>query len=349
MSKILLYAPNIHCGGGLTLIRPLLEALTRESYQAILDSRFKNIPTDKKNILYLARNSIFSRLKAELILRDNAQEGDIILCFHSLPPIFFSKAKVIVYLHNKHLLPTSDFPLRDLSFYTRSRIFFERMLLALFYRNIDQLIVQTESMRRLVLESSINFTSVSMFPFINMKDNFELITKGVTNNIYGGFLYVASGDAHKNHNNLLNAWVCLAQKNIFPSLILTIGDEYNELRESISVLMSRYNLKIINLGCVDNTLILDLMKKSKALIFPSFTESFGIPLIEADRLNLSILASELDYVRDVCRPKETFDPRSSLSIARAVERFLKIDSATSENYIAKDFIEYIKFFKQQKQ
>ena len=60
------------------------------------------------------------------------------------------------------------------------------------------------------------------------------------------------------------------------------------------------------------------------MIFPSTSESFGLPLVEAAHLGLPILAPELDYVRDVCSPVQTFDPTSPLSIARAVKRFLKV-------------------------
>ncbi len=59
-----------------------------------------------------------------------------------------------------------------------------------------------------------------------------------------------------------------------------------------------------------------------ALIFPSKTESLGLPLIEAASAGLPIIASELDFVRDVCVPNETFDPYSSTSISRAVKRLL---------------------------
>jgi hypothetical protein len=50
------------------------------------------------------------------------------------------------------------------------------------------------------------------------------------------------------------------------------------------------------------------------------TESFGLPLVEAANLQLPILAPELDYVRQVCEPSQTFDPYSSRSIAMAVMR-----------------------------
>ena len=59
-----------------------------------------------------------------------------------------------------------------------------------------------------------------------------------------------------------------------------------------------------------------------------FFESFGLPLLEAKFLGLPILASELDYVRDVVEPTETFDPESPVSISRAVQRFLKISQSS---------------------
>ena len=59
-----------------------------------------------------------------------------------------------------------------------------------------------------------------------------------------------------------------------------------------------------------------------ALVYPSLRESFGLPLIESKSFGLDIIASELDYVRDVVQPNETFNPYSSVSIARAIARYL---------------------------
>ena len=80
----------------------------------------------------------------------------------------------------------------------------------------------------------------------------------------------------------------------------------------------------MNIGELPNEKIWVLYKKSRALIFPSTIESFVLPLIKASKIGLPIIAAEKDYVRDVCTPKETFDPQSPLSISRAIKRFLKI-------------------------
>ena len=44
------------------------------------------------------------------------------------------------------------------------------------------------------------------------------------------------------------------------------------------------------------------------LIFPSLSESYGLPLIEARFNDVKIIASDLDFVYDVCQPFLVFDP-----------------------------------------
>jgi glycosyltransferase involved in cell wall biosynthesis len=84
--------------------------------------------------------------------------------------------------------------------------------------------------------------------------------------------------------------------------------------------------------------IASLYQSSSALIYPSRTESFGLPLIEAMDYGLPILASELDYVRDVVVPVETFNPDSPVSIARAVRRFLGKAESTVQHHSADTFL-----------
>ena len=78
--------------------------------------------------------------------------------------------------------------------------------------------------------------------------------------------------------------------------------------------------------------------KSKAIIFTSNYESFGIPLIEAKYFDLPVLAGELDYVRDLIDPIQTFDPNSSISIYRAVKRFLNLSLYRTPILTPKQFV-----------
>ena len=60
--------------------------------------------------------------------------------------------------------------------------------------------------------------------------------------------------------------------------------------------------------------------------------------MEAKFLNLPIIASEKDYVRDILDPVETFDPNCPHSISRAVKRFLKIPDTKTVINTSSDFI-----------
>ena len=100
--------------------------------------------------------------------------------------------------------------------------------------------------------------------------------------------------------------------------------EYPDLTNWIQDYKNRNSLNIIQKTPASRKDVFDLYKAHEVLIFPSYFESFGLPLLEAQQFGLSIIASELDFVRDSSEPLETFDPHSPTSIRRAVERYLKI-------------------------
>ena len=61
-------------------------------------------------------------------------------------------------------------------------------------------------------------------------------------------------------------------------------------------------------------------------------------MIEARRVELPVIASELDYVRDVIDPEESFDPNSAISIARSVKRFLGVSHSPLPIIDSKSFL-----------
>jgi len=154
------------------------------------------------------------------------------------------------------------------------------------------------------------------------------------------FVYVASGEPHKNHNRLVKAWMILAKVNIRPSLCITISNEvFPELVAWIQKEIARNDLRIENVAPERAVAVDTLYAQSRALIYPSLLESLGLPLVEARCAGLPILASELDYVRDVIDPEQTFDPESEVSIARAIMRFLSTRENLPEIVSSRIFLE----------
>lgn len=262
------------------------------------------------------RPTLRDRLAAERKLSALAAPGTRVLCFGNLPPLFRLRAKVYLYLQNRNLLRDSS-AFANGQWYTGVRESVESAWLGLRIGNVDELVVQSESMRALVAERFGREALVAPF----LPERGAPRPRGPA--IRTAFLYVASGDAHKNHLRLVDAWELLAQRKLKPALWLTLdGARYSPLVRSIEARAAAAGLEIRNFGHVPRAELTALYEKATALIYPSLGESYGLPLVEATSAGLPILAGELDYVREIVDPRETFDPHSALSIARAVGRFL---------------------------
>ena len=328
MKRIIIVAYNVHTGGGKTLLFSLLKKIPKNiEFILYADNRLKDeLSIFNLNIKYV-NNNIFSRFIAEINLRFAANSDDITLMFGGLPPIFKNKSHVYLFIQNlNNILNTA---LDEYSFSKFLRIKIERIWLRLFICNTQSCIVQTGNVKNILINSKLVTENILVLPFaericlepLTIPD--EILKLFKTN--YPIFIYPASNDAHKNHIVLLRAWELLMNEKIEAKLFLTLSDsEYDKM---INIIPITLKSNIFNLGVLRHELLLCLCKKSNCMIFPSKYESFGLPLIEAASLKLPIIAPELDYVREVCFPVETFDPLSPLSIARAVKRFLHIDQS----------------------
>lgn len=319
------------------MLKSLLIAYPTPFVWAQLDGRIKDkILLPAQTNAHWVTKSVWSRLRAEWRIYRQCAPDDTVLCFHGLPPLFPLRGHVVVFAQNRLLFETSS--LRAHLLLPRLRLMAERWLTRAMSRNCDRYIVQTNSMASVVRCCLGIDTEVSVMPFIGTKAYFAVEATVSSSKKYD-FVYVASGDAHKNHGNLLMAWRLLADASLKLTLALTVNPQsFPLLSGEISRYTKEYDLDIVNLGQVPAVDIPALYQSSSALIFPSKIESLGLPLIEASRLGLPILASELDYVRDVVQPVETFDPNSPVSIARAVRRFLNNPEPVAHVRTAEEFL-----------
>ncbi|TCV83105.1 glycosyl transferase family 1 [Methylomonas methanica] len=271
--------------------------------------------------------SIISRLAAELWLSRTVSADDTVLCFGNLPPLFKLRGRVFVFVQNRYLIDdisTDKFPLN-----VRFRLFIERFWLLKKNGNVNEFIVQTPTMKHLLEGKIRSLMKIRVLPFVadpvGYTRSIKLSEEGSSAKDFS-FFYVASGEPHKNHKLLLKAWRNLADQGLFPILFLTLDQSrFSELCKEIDFMRQQYSLNITNLDNLSHQDVLAFYKKVDALIYPSTFESFGLPLIEARQAGLPILAPELDYVRDLVDPEQTFDPASPISISRAVKQFIGVN------------------------
>lgn len=334
---LLLYAPNVHTGGGLTLLNSLMKEWPHNlPLIAWLDIRAKDKLLIPKDICIKWVDTKFrSRLEAELSLFKAGNKKSRVLCFHGLPPLLKNRAKIYLFQQNRILISRVD--LRPFLWRVKARIRIEQLISWYLRFRVDAYWVQTYSMA-VALQSWFGSEKINIHILPFMPTRQKVVHKVLLN---WDFIYVADGAGHKNHRKLVEAWIILATQGLRPSLALTLTARDYSLKQWIESQINIHDLRIADLGELTHENVLDLYYQAKALIFPSKSESYGLPLVEAKQANLPIIASELDFVRDVCLPSQTFDPDSSLSIARAVKRFLGENSSLIEPVSAKLFIEAV--------
>lgn len=345
MSRFFIHATNVHNGGGKTLLLALLKATPDHlTTYALLDRRMlsQHDFVSEKLKIYTFQASIWQRLKAEWQLKRWVGPQDKVLCFGNLPPLFKLRGHTVVFVQNRYLI--DNVKLNEFALKVRLRLLMERFWLTSKLANVNEFLVQTPSMQTLLERKTCDKVPARVLPFVANTEGYarDLVSTGNTTRAEFDFVYVASGEPHKNHSRLIAAWCLLAQEGLFPSLCLTLDMvRFADLFQTIEVSRQQYGLKVTNMGALPHSSVLSLYPRASAAIYPSSFESFGLPLIEARQAGLPVLAGELDYVRDVLDPEQTFDPESPSSIARAVKRFMGIKEPPLPLLDAQGFLECV--------
>jgi len=318
--RLLVFAPGVRTGGGLVLLQAVLAADPGVPVVAFVDARaLAEVPRPGHQTLVPVGAGPLARLVAQGALRARSRAADTVLCLHGQPPLPRLPARVVVFQQNRLLLERGA--LTGHPWPARLRMAMQRRVGRLLRHRVAEWFVQTPSMAQALRDWHGGHPAVTVLPF--HADRFLAAPAPVgTQPRAWDFVYVSDGVPHKNHRSLLEAWRLLAQAGLRPSLAITLGERDRTLADAIASAAARDGLAIRNLGAMSHDEVLSLYRSAAALVFPSATESFGLPLVEAARAGLPILAAERDFVRDVCVPAQTFDPGSPRSIARAVERHL---------------------------
>ena len=135
------------------------------------------------------------------------------------------------------------------------------------------------------------------------------LVKNITKNKYRIF-YPATPLIYKNHKTVIEALGLLKKENL--ELIKNVECIFTfskgENRE-LDKLIQKYELEdVIKLiGKISYEKVLEYYKSSDLLVFPSYLETLGLPLLEAQQFNLKILAVNLPYSKEVLENYENVD------------------------------------------
>ena len=133
-------------------------------------------------------------------------------------------------------------------------------------------------------------------------------------------LYVGNFYPHKNIKSLIRAFI---KSNSKFTLILAGPNDYFLKR----ILASFSQVEIKNVIIKDKQSLSQLVflyKNAAALIHPSCSEGFGLPLVEAMYFNIPIIASHIPVFQELLGTSYySFDPFEESSLIHAIQRFEK--------------------------
>lgn len=130
------------------------------------------------------------------------------------------------------------------------------------------------------------------------------------------FVIISTIEPRKNHIMLLNIWrrMIMTNENTAPNLII-IGkrgwrcDNVTDMLDDCKVLKGHV-FEISN--CCDS-ILQAYLKHSQALLFPSFAEGFGLPIIESLNLSTPVIVSDIPVFHEIAGDiPEYIDPLDTL-------------------------------------
>lgn len=176
---------------------------------------------------------------------------------------------------------------RSLFFYKHTYPFFIKNLL----HKKTNIIVQLDYIKKGFIEKfkhpeeNVKVFSPSFIPPVS-NNNLQLSSSRIN------LFYPASDLFYKNHRVLYEALTQIDSLDNLYHLYLTIPQNLNK----------HNNITFLN--SISYEKVCDYYHSVDALLFPSYIETFGLPLLEAASIGLPIIASDLPYAREVLQGYE---------------------------------------------
>lgn len=155
------------------------------------------------------------------------------------------------------------------------------------------------------------------YELINVKENASLKQK------YPGkfFIYVGNFYPHKNVDNLIKAFFDLPISN-YRLILIGPKDYFLNRLLRFNIKLEQSNRIVFHQTDSANDLVF-FYRNAQALIHPSLSEGFGLPLVEAAYFNLPVIASNIPVFKEILGDQFlSFNPESVADIKEKITHFL---------------------------
>lgn len=303
--KIIIIATAAVEGGALSVLNDLINYIKRDNNAYIIyinGNALNKLPRiDNVEYRIVDTKTFYKRFYFDFYGFNNiVKKEKPNLCFNMQNVAVWTSCPQIVFIHQP--IPFSDvkfdfFNRVELKYNMYKYIYFAYMRLNNSFAT--KIIVQTHWMNLAVKarlrrkESDI----IIVKPNVDISVETSWADEGTND-----FFYPAAEYSYKNHEILIDAFALLSKKFLRDNhvrLVFTL--EAESLSAKIIDKIKYFELEefIVFIGKINRDDVLNRLLKSRSLVFSSILESFGVPLVEAAKLSVPIIASDLEYSREV--------------------------------------------------
>jgi len=329
--KIIVFDVAAEYGGALTILKQYydLAVKDKENHWTFVISNSSLIEADNVKILSYTwvkkswlHRLYFDRFVAQKIVEQF--QADEVLSLQNLV-VRGIKVKQTLYLHQplpfveKRYRITEDF-MAWVYQNIMSRMIFNSV------RKADCVIVQTNWMKEACIQKTkvdpSKFKVIHPLVAIAIKKSYQ--QENEANKL---FFYPASAIPYKNHSIIVEVAKLLKQKGINNyRVVLTLEGHENRAVKKMVHEVEAENLPIEFIGKITIDEVYEYYSKS-ILIFPSYIETFGLPMLEAKMHGSPILASDCAFSHEILDGYDKakfFDPFQCEELAHEMETILRM-------------------------
>lgn len=146
-------------------------------------------------------------------------------------------------------------------------------------------------------------------------------------------IYVGNAYPHKNLDSLLQALKILIFNSQFSTLNLVIACSRDVFYQRLKVKIEKLNLEknVILSGYIPSKDLAKIFTQAEAYVFPTLSEGFGIPALNAMSAGLAVAAADIPTLREIYGDAALyFDPQNPQDIAEKLNLILSDPKTRSD-------------------
>lgn len=124
------------------------------------------------------------------------------------------------------------------------------------------------------------------------------------------FVYVSTIEPRKNHHLLLQIWRDWAKSGVTPPRLIFVGKRGWENESVFNILDRCEAIKpyVAELSGLSDEALIRIIRGAVAVLFPSFDEGWGMPVVEAQVLGTPVICSDIPVFHEASQDCATFIP-----------------------------------------